>query len=182
MYDERTALTQALFLWAQSEVRAYAGIAYPYTLLAALTIACALALWNAATATTARTRALVVASAVVGIAIGFRSDLAIFLAPVWLVAAWGTPFIGWLAGAATGAAFVALWYIASAALGGGLDAFATAVREQRGVHRGKLQACWASRNRCASARTRTSSRAPRARLYFLAPFIPLALLSAARDT
>jgi hypothetical protein len=179
MYDERTALIAALFLMSAVTFWAYSGVAYPYTLLAALTIACALALWNAATATTARTRALVVASAVIGVAVGFRSDLAIFLAPVWLVAAWGTSLVGWLAAAATGAAFVALWYVASAALGGGLDRFATAVREQSAFIEDSYSVFG---RRGIGALTENAYELARylgRGLYFLAPFIPLALLSAA---
>src|SRR6266568_6852237 len=96
LYDERTARISALFLLSAVTFWAYAGVAYPYTLLAALSIGCALLFWRAARSASAgtsdplfgRTRALVIASAAWGIAIGFRSDLAIFLAPVWLVSAW----------------------------------------------------------------------------------------------
>ena len=71
--------------------------------LAALSIACALLLWRVITANRASAKIgpLLAASAFWGIAIGFRSDLAIFIAPVWLVAAWGAPLAAWLAGAAT---------------------------------------------------------------------------------
>src|SRR3954471_6173909 len=48
MYDERTARIAALFLMSSVTFWAYAGIAYPYTVLAALSILCALALWHAA--------------------------------------------------------------------------------------------------------------------------------------
>src|ERR1700716_2444552 len=89
LYDERTARISALFLLSAVTFWAYAGIAYPYTLLAALSIACALLFWGAARATEDRERALVVASAVWGIAIGFRTDPAIFFAPVWLLGGGG---------------------------------------------------------------------------------------------
>jgi 4-amino-4-deoxy-L-arabinose transferase-like glycosyltransferase len=179
MYDERTALIAALFLMSAVTFWAYAGVAYPYTLLAALTIGGALALWRAATATAARTRALVVASAVIGIAIGFRSDLAIFLAPVWFVAAWGTPVVGWIAAAATGAAFVALWYVASAAAGGGLDRFAAAVREQSAYIEDAYSMFGRRGLGALSENAYELARYLGRGLYFLAPFIPLALLSAA---
>src|ERR1700694_2654079 len=87
LYDERTAKVSALFLLTAVTFWAYGGVAYPYTLLAALTTVCALLFWrtlNPPMPRAKRGRRLVVASAVWGLAIGFRSDLAIFLAPLWL--------------------------------------------------------------------------------------------------
>jgi hypothetical protein len=179
MYDERTAIIAALFLMSAVTFWAYGGVAYPYTLLAALTIGCALALWHAAVASTARTRALVLASAVVGIAIGFRSDLAVFLAPVWLVAAWGTRLVGWIAAAATGAAFVALWFVASAAADGGFDRFGAAVREQSAFIEDSYSVFGRRGLDALSANAYELARYLGRGLYFLAPFLPLALLSAA---
>jgi hypothetical protein len=89
LYDERTARISALFLLTAVTFWAYGGIAYPYTVLAALSIGCALLFWRAAIGPSRRAR-LVAASAAWGIAVGFRSDLAVFLAPLWLVAA---PFV-----------------------------------------------------------------------------------------
>jgi hypothetical protein len=130
LYDERTARIAALFMLTAVTFWAYGGIAYPYTLLAALSIACALAFWRAATAASGRTGALVLASVLWGLAIGFRSDLAIFLAPVWLVAAWGTPLLAWVLGAATVGALFAIWYLASSFADGGIARFAEALRIQ----------------------------------------------------
>src|SRR5437016_10846121 len=87
LYEERTARVSALFLLTAVTFWAYGGVAYPYTLLAALSIGCALLFWRALTASGGRGTALVTASAAWGVAIGFRSDLAIFLAPVWPVPA-----------------------------------------------------------------------------------------------
>ena len=128
LYDERTARISALFLLSAVTFWAYGGVAYPYTLLAALSIGCALLFWRAVT--TRRGRDVLVASAVYGIAIGFRSDLAIFLAPLWLVVAWAAPRVSAVFGAATVAGLVALWYLASAAADGGLARFAEALRIQ----------------------------------------------------
>src|SRR4029077_5574253 len=47
LYDERTARISALFLLSAVTFWAYGGIAYPYTLLAALSVACALLFWRA---------------------------------------------------------------------------------------------------------------------------------------
>ncbi len=139
LYDERTARISGLFLLSAVTFWAYAGVAYPYTLLAALSIACALLFWRAVTAeprggptrASARTtRALVIASVAWGIAIGFRSDLAIFLAPVWLVAAWGTSLTAAVVGAAPVVLGAAGWYVVSALADGGFAAFSEALRAQ----------------------------------------------------
>jgi 4-amino-4-deoxy-L-arabinose transferase-like glycosyltransferase len=131
LYDERTARVSGLFLLTAVTFWAYGGIAYPYTLLGALTIACALLLWRAATARPERRLgSLVAASALWGVAIGFRSDLAIFLAPAWLVAAWGKRLAVAAAGAIVIGSLTVAWYLASAAAGGGLARFAEALRIQ----------------------------------------------------
>ena len=130
LYDERTARISALLLLSAVTFWAYGGVAYPYTVLAALTIACALLFWRVMTIERGRVAALCIASAAWGIAIGFRSDLAIFLAPLWLLAAWRARFIAAVAGAAIVAALVAAWYLASAFADGGLASFAEALRIQ----------------------------------------------------
>jgi len=47
LYDERTARVSALFVFTAVTFWAYGGVAYPYTLLAALTTLCALLFWRA---------------------------------------------------------------------------------------------------------------------------------------
>src|SRR5438094_10361034 len=90
LYDERTARVSAVFVLTAVTFWAYGGVAYPYTLLAALTTTCALLFWRAIDPARPRARRglhLAVASIAWGIATGFRSDLAMFLAPLWLLAA-----------------------------------------------------------------------------------------------
>jgi len=128
LYDERTGRISAIFLLTAVTFWAYAGIAYPYTVLAALTIACAFAFWHAATRSGGR--ALIGASALYGIAIGFRSDLAVFLAPLWLIAAWGRRLGAAFVGAVVVAALFATWYVGSALADGGFAAFSAALGEQ----------------------------------------------------
>lgn len=133
LYDERTARVSALFMLTAVTFWAYGGVAYPYTLLAALTTLCALLFWRAldsAASGQARRLPLVVASAAWGVAIGFRSDLAIFLAPLWIFAATRTTIAVAAASAALVAALVALWVFASAAADGGLARFLDAMRTQ----------------------------------------------------
>src|SRR5438034_4554311 len=73
---------------------------------------------------------LAIATASYGIAIGFRFDLGVFLAPLWLMAALATPLLWTAASAALGALLVLGWFFASAALDGGVSAMLEAFRVQ----------------------------------------------------
>jgi hypothetical protein len=133
LYDERTAKVSALFLLTAVTFWAYGGVAYPYTLLAALTTICALLFWRAVDPARPRARRglhLVVASVAWGVAIGFRSDLAIFLAPLWLLAATRATIGSAVLSAGAVAALVGLWVSASALADGGLARFLEAVSMQ----------------------------------------------------
>jgi len=133
LYDERTARVSALFVLTAVTFWAYGGVAYPYTLLAALTTLCALLFWPALDLSHSRVGRglrLLVASAVWGLAIGFRSDLAIFLAPGWLLAATRARLATAGASAAIVAALVGVWVLASAFADGGLARFLEAVQIQ----------------------------------------------------
>src|SRR2546428_10253341 len=133
LYDERTARVSALFVFTAVTFWAYGGVAYPYTLLAALTTICALLFWRAldpARTPSGRGMRLLLASAVWGVAIGFRSDLAISLAPLWLFAATRATLPTAGASAAIVAALVGVWVFASAYADGGLARFLEAVQIQ----------------------------------------------------
>ena len=133
LYDERTARVAAVFVLTAATFWAYGGLAYPYTLLAALTTLCALLFWRAHDPAATRARrgaAVVAASAAYGIAVGFRSDLAIFLAPLWLLTAARATLAAALIAAAIVAALVIAWIAASAAADGGLARFLDAVATQ----------------------------------------------------
>jgi hypothetical protein len=130
LYDERTARASGAFLLTAVTFWAYSGVAYPYTLLAALSIGCAMLFWLALRAETGRGPRLAVATAAYGIAIGFRTDLAVFLAPLWLMAAFATPMLWALASAGLGTLLVLGWFFASAAQGGGVDALLESLRAQ----------------------------------------------------
>jgi hypothetical protein len=130
MYDERTARASGAFLLTAVTFWAYAGVAYPYTLLAALSIGCALLLWLALRAETRRGPRLALATAAYGIAIGFRTDLAVFLGPLWLLTAFASPLPWALACAILAALLVTAWFFVSAALDGGVTRLLDAVRAQ----------------------------------------------------
>ena len=133
LYDERTARVSAVFVLTAVTFWAYGGVAYPYTLLAALSAVCALLFWRALDPSASRVRRgmrLIAASAAWGIAIGFRSDLAIFLAPLWLLAAARATILTAGISAVCVAALVGGWIFASASADGGLSRFLEAVRVQ----------------------------------------------------
>lgn len=133
LYDERTAKVSGLFVLTAVTFWAYGGVAYPYTLLAALTTICALLFWRAVDPSQPRPRRslqLIVASAAWGLAIGFRSDLAIFLAPLWLLAATRATIVTAVVSAGVVAALTGLWVFASALADGGLARFLEAVSIQ----------------------------------------------------
>jgi hypothetical protein len=130
LYDERTARASGAFLLTAVTFWAYGGVAYPYTLLAALSIGCALLFWIALRAETGRGPRLALATAAYGIAIGFRTDLAVFLAPLWVMTALSAPLLWTVASAVLGALLVLGWFLASAALDGGTNALLEAMRVQ----------------------------------------------------
>src|SRR5438445_597886 len=90
----------------------------------------ALLFWRTVSTYDGRGLRLLLASAAYGIAVGFRTDLAIFLAPLWLLAAWRAPLRWSAACAALVTALVAVWFFATAALGGGVAALLAALSEQ----------------------------------------------------
>jgi 4-amino-4-deoxy-L-arabinose transferase-like glycosyltransferase len=133
LYDERTARVSALFVLTAVTFWAYGGVGYPYTLLAALTTLCAILFWRAldqGLSRASRGWRLVAASAVWGLALGFRSDLAIFLAPLWLLAATRATIAAAGLSAVVVASLVGVWVIASGVADSGLARFLEAVQIQ----------------------------------------------------
>ena len=124
---ERAALLAAAAFAADPLVWQYSDIAYPYAVLALGSIVVAAAcLW----ARGGDTRRAVVASAVFGVAAGFRQDLLLLLFPLWL---WATvPFRARrvAAAVATLAATSLLWIVPTIALSGGPLAYLGALATQ----------------------------------------------------
>jgi hypothetical protein len=178
LYDERTARASGAFLLTAVTFWAYGGVAYPYTLLAALTIGCAFLFWLALRADAGRGARLALATLAYGIAIGFRSDLAIFLAPLWLLAAATAPRLAAIASAALGAGLVAVWYVASAALNGGMATFAEALRVQSAFVNDQYSVFGARGPSAIAANLYELARYLGRALYFLVPLLVAVPLSA----
>jgi len=178
LYDERTARASGACLLTAVTFWAYGGVAYPYTLLAALSIGCALLFWLALRAETRRGPRLLLATAAYAIAIGFRADLAVFLAPLWLMTALAAPLRWALASATGGALLVAGWFFASAALDGGASRLLEALRAQ-GQFVDETYSVFGDRGLGAlAANTYELARYLGRGLYFLAPLLAAVPLSA----
>lgn len=131
-HGELTGRAAAVLLLTSVSFWGQGAVAYPYTLLAALTIAVALLLWSADNAPDlTRGRRHVLASLGWGVAIGLRADLAFALAPLWLLTAARIPLRWKVQSLGAVALPVLAWVTASSlAMPGGLVAFVAAAREQ----------------------------------------------------
>ncbi len=178
LYDERTARASGAFLLTAVTFWAYGGVAYPYTLLAALSIGCALLFWLALRAETGRGPRLALATAAYGIAIGFRTDLAVFLAPLWLMTAIATPPLWSLACALLGALLVIGWFFATAAVDGGVAMLIEALRMQGGYVDERYSVFGDLGVRALYANVYELTRYLGRGLYFLAPLLVAVPLSA----
>ncbi|MDP9252520.1 MAG: glycosyltransferase family 39 protein [Chloroflexota bacterium] len=179
LYDERTARASGAFLLTAVTFWAYGGVAYPYTLLAALSIGCAMLLWLALRAETSRGPRLAIATVAVGIAIGFRTDLAVFLAPLWLMAWVAAPRLWAVLSATIGAALVLVWFLASAALDGGVNAMLEALRIQGKFVDDRYSVFGDLGPRALYGNVYELARFLGRGLYFLAPLLAAVPLSAA---
>ena len=178
LYDERTARASGAFLLTAVTFWAYGGVAYPYTLLAALTIGCAMLFWLALSGEAGRGPRLALATVAYGIAIGFRTDLAVFLAPLWLMTAWSAPLPWAIASAALGALVIAAWFFASAAQDGGVDSLLEALRVQGKFVDERYSVFGDLGLRALYGNTYELARFLGRGLYFLAPLLAAVPLSA----
>lgn len=179
LYDERTARASGAFLLTAVTFWAYGGVAYPYTLLAALSIGCALLFWRALRAEAGRGARLALASVAYGIAIGFRTDLAVFLAPLWLMTGLASPVLAAVASAAVVAALILIWFFASAALDGGTSAFLEAIRAQGAYVEATYSVLGERGPRALATNAYELARYVGRGLYFLAPLLVALPLSVA---
>jgi 4-amino-4-deoxy-L-arabinose transferase-like glycosyltransferase len=105
----------------------YSEVAYPYTVLALLSVLLA------ACFAYARGRSVIhilIASAVFGVAAGFRQDLLLILGPLWAYAVWRLPWRARAAAAAMVWLGCMVWLVPTAVLSEGLPAYLDAVIHQ----------------------------------------------------
>lgn len=105
----------------------YSEVAYPYSVLALGSIVIA---WCCLAARGRGLRAAVLAGIAFGIAGGFRQDLLLLLAPLWL---WSVAPLGARRGTIAGTAVACaslIWLVPTIALSGGLDEYLGALRGQ----------------------------------------------------
>lgn len=133
LYDRLTGLAAAGLLASSVTFWFYSEVAYPYTTLAAGTTILALialALRFGLLPSAGGAAAAGLAWALLG---GFRQDLLLFMAPLFLAAMWGRPARDWLAGLGAGVAGVVAWLLPTAALSEGLEKYLLAVLRQGGL-------------------------------------------------
>lgn len=123
MFNRSVGLLAALLLASSATFWAYGEVAYPYTLLALLTVAVAGSVYM----TWVGKRGWVLPAALLlGVAAGFRQDILPFMLPLFLVGLAGK---GWLRALGAGAILVATtaaWYIPSALMSGGFSSYRAA--------------------------------------------------------
>jgi hypothetical protein len=132
LYDSLTGAVAAGLLATAPVFWFYGEIAYPYTTLGAGSVVLALlalALRRRLLPGVAGTAALAGAFGLLG---GFRQDLLLFLAPLFVVAIWGRPPRHWLAAVAAGALGILAWLLPTAALSEGLAKYWQATSAQGG--------------------------------------------------
>lgn len=106
-------------VWHESE------IGLPYALLALLSTTLA-ALFHRATSSRER----ILASLAFGVAAGFRQDLPLLLGPLWVWMMWSSAWSVRARGLAVAAVACLTWFVPTAALSGGLGAYASSVVTQ----------------------------------------------------
>lgn len=117
-----TALVVSLAYAASPLVWTYSEVAYPYTLLALVSLALGWLLVDG--------RRPILASAALGVLSGARQDLLFLLAPLWIWSLWELAPKRIALAAASTAAGVLLWWLPSALLSGGPVAYLAALLEQ----------------------------------------------------
>ena len=120
LFGRGIALGAAALLATSLSFWVYSEIAYPYTLLAFLSIACAAAIYQT---WQGRTRWVVPAALVLGVASGFREELLPFMLPLLVIGWYRKPPLLVTAAAGVLLAAAVAWYIPSALLSGGLAAY-----------------------------------------------------------
>ena len=124
---DRIAAVGAIGFACAPLVWEYSEIAYPYTTLAFLSIVIAFAFWDA------RGRGnlqAIAASLLFGLAAGFRQDLLLLLAPLWVWMLWPLSRHWRVAAAAAVALGTLAWFVPSAMASGGVERYVVSILRQ----------------------------------------------------
>lgn len=127
MFGRPVGLAAALLLATSLSFWAYSEVAYPYTLLAFLSIFIAALIYRAREG---ESRFVLPAALALGLASGFRQDLLAFMLPLFILGFYREPLARRLGSVALMAAGVAAWYVPSFVYSGGFDAYRQASSDQ----------------------------------------------------
>lgn len=132
LFDWLTGTIAAALLLTSVSFWYYGEIAYPYTTLAAGSVALALLARALQVGLLPGIRGAALAALMFGLVGGFRQDLLLFMAPLFVVAFVGRPPSHWLAALGAGALGALLWLVPTAALSEGLAKYLAATLTQGG--------------------------------------------------
>ena len=136
LYDRLTGLVAAGMLLTSVTFWFYGEVAYPYTTLAAGSVVIALLALSARRGLLPGARSAALAAGAFGLVGGFRQDLLLFGAPLFIAALWRRPPRDWIAAFVAGSLAVLSWLLPSAVLSGGLTAYLDASARQGGMATG----------------------------------------------
>lgn len=127
MFGRPAGLAAALMLATSLSFWAYSEVAYPYTLLAFLSIAVASLIYRS---WQGESRFMLPSALALGLASGFRQDLLIFMLPLFIAGFYREPLGRRLVAVAVMAGGVAAWYVPSFIFSGGFGAYREASARQ----------------------------------------------------
>lgn len=132
LYDSLTGLVAGGMLMTSVTFWFYSEVAYPYTTLAAASIVLALLALAVRRGLLPGARGAALATLAFGLLGGFRQDLLLFVAPLFVAALWGRPRRDWFVAIGAGAIGVLAWLLPSASLSEGLSEYLRATSRQGG--------------------------------------------------
>ena len=127
MLGRPVGLLAALLLASSMSFWAYSEVAYPYTLMAFLSIVAAGLIYRT---WEGRAAYVLPAALVLALAAGFRQELLLFLLPILIAGLWGMPRLRVLGAAILLVLGTAAWYVPAALLSGGFAVYREAASRQ----------------------------------------------------
>jgi 4-amino-4-deoxy-L-arabinose transferase-like glycosyltransferase len=126
LFDRRSGLWAALIALTSPLFWFFGEVALTYTVAAFFSSSLALGTWRAIHGDG---RWILPVSFLLGVAAGFRQDLALFLGPLWLLALWGRDFRVWLSATLLLVLTVACWFVPMVLATGGASRYFAALWE-----------------------------------------------------